>query len=181
MKMGWLRNSLLTGLTLLTLSCTSSKPSRTIIEYPISYAGAVVDSLQYLPERTGSVSGIGVTIGLDGSVGAGAGGGKIKFSELHTILLRNNYGRFVIPEQSDFKPLWLMDLEQNDPLRVPINNIWSKLNQGDTVVISWRTTFECVYSDTNGDGSDELISRTPVGSYLLDINKRRDSDSINIF
>ena len=144
------KKTALTGLALLVLG--GCKETRNEWSGDL-YEDAVVVDVVYNPSKHGS--GVGPTIDLTGEGGVGVAFTSVSIPEKYAVVFRCQHGKFIV-EGTDQEHKFL----------------WEKSTEGDSVKVKYRELYQSVYDDPEGDGNNQLISRTLVDYDFLDASKK---------
>jgi hypothetical protein len=162
--MGFIRNSLITGLSIFVLTgCGPSTEVRN--EYKTLHEDAVVEDVIFIPSRHGSSSGVGYD--LTGEGGLSITSGSVSIPEKYAVVFKCKHGKFIVQAEGYDAGT------SNDSLEISVRDLWKKISKGDTVDVLYRELYECTYKDTNNDGKLELISSHFIDYDFLDANKKK--------
>ncbi|MEK6925872.1 MAG: hypothetical protein AABW50_01195 [Nanoarchaeota archaeon] len=153
--MGRIKNSMLTGLALLTFLGCEQRPFKVRGTSPILYEDAVVREAVYSPSRHGSGSGGGPTIDFDGNIGFAFTSVSVNVPEKYAVVFECQHGKFIVEGTDDAH-----------------KSLWKRMSEGDTVRVSYKEIYESVCADTNKDGAIDTLSRALIDYDFLDANKK---------
>ncbi|VVB82649.1 Uncharacterised protein [uncultured archaeon] len=87
----------------------------------------------------------------DGSNSPGIAVVSMNIPEKYAVVFKSQHGKFIVEGEDERH-----------------KNLWSRMQEGEKVDVTYKEKYESVYDDTNKDGTNELVERRLVKYDFLD-------------
>ncbi len=127
---------------------TGCKETKTELS-DILHEDAIVSDVVYSPSRHGSD--VSPTIDITGDGGIGIAIVDVDIPEKYAIVFKCEHGKFIVEGT---------DIEHKA--------LWERLEEGQKVDVTYKEIYKSVYDDVDGDGENDLVSKTLIKYDFLD-------------